>query len=55
MSREFPTAIGMPIEGFFNEADIVAEAIAFAFVVAHRALAEIPIRPPKLVLVKEST
>ena len=55
MSREFPTAIGMPIEGFINEADIVAEAIAFAFVVAHRALAEIPICPPKLVLVEEST
>ena len=47
--------MGMPIEGFFNEADIVAEAIAFAFVVAHMALAEIPICPPKLVLVEEST
>ena len=55
MSREFPTAIGMPIEGFFNEADIVAEAITFAFVVAHGAPAEIPICPPKLVLVEEST
>ena len=55
MSREFPTAMGMPIEGFFNEADIVADAIAFAFVVAHGALAEILVRPPKLVLVEEST
>ena len=47
--------MGMPIEDFFNEADIVAEAVAFAFVVAHGAPAEIPIRPPKLVLVEEST
>ena len=45
----------MPIEGFFNEADIVADAIAFAFVVAHGAPAEILVRPPKLVLVEEST
>ena len=55
MSRVFPTAMGMPIEGFFNEADIVAEAITFAFVVAHGAPTEIPICPPNLVLVKEST
>ena len=32
MSREFPAAMGMTIEGFFNEADIVVEAMASAFV-----------------------
>ena len=52
MSREFPTAMGMPIEGFFNEADIMADA---KLVLAHGAPAEILVRPPKLVLVEEST
>ena len=47
--------MGMTIEGFFNEADIVVEAMASAFVAEQRAPVEVPIRPPKPILVEEST
>ena len=47
--------MGMPIEDFFNEADIVVEVMASAFVAEQGAPIEIPICPPKPILVEEST
>ena len=54
-SREFLATMGMPIEGFFNVADIVVEAMASAFVAEHGAPVEVSIHPPKPILVEEST
>ena len=47
--------MGMPIEGFFNVADIVVEAMASAFVVEQGAPVKVSIHPPKPILVEEST
>ena len=47
--------MGMPIEGFFDEANIVVEAMASTFVAALGVLVEVPICPPKPVPVEEST
>ena len=47
--------MGMPIEGFFNVADIVVEAMASAFVAEQGAPVEVSIRPLKPILVEEST
>ena len=47
--------MGMPIEGFFNEADIMAKAMASAFVAEQGAPVEVLICPPKPVPVEEST
>ena len=55
MNGGIPAAIGMPMEGFFDGADVMVEAMASASVVAQGALAKAPISPPKLVSVKEST
>lgn len=42
------------MEGFFDRADIMVKAMASAFVVVQRALAETPIPSPKPSPVKES-
>jgi len=55
MSGEAPAAMSMPIEGFFDREDVVAEAMASAFVVAQGAPTEAPIPPPKPISIKEST
>ena len=34
MSEEIPAVMGMPMEGFFDEADVMVEAMAFASAVA---------------------
>ena len=34
MSKEIPAAMGMPMEGFFDEADVMVEAMASASAVA---------------------
>lgn len=47
--------MGTPIEGFFDEADIVVEAMASAFAVAQGALTKTPIPSPRLGPVEEST
>ena len=54
-SREVLAAMGMPMKGFFNEADIVVEAMAFTSIAAQGAPAEAPIPPPKPVPIEEST
>ena len=47
--------MGMPMEGFFDGADIVAEVMASAFAATQGAPVEAPIPPPKPVSVEEST
>ena len=48
--------MGMPMESFFDGADVMAEAMAFAFAaVVQGALAKVLIPPSKLVLTEEST
>ena len=47
--------MSMPMKGFFDRADVVAEAMASAFAVAQEAPTEAPIPPPKPISIKEST
>ena len=47
MSKEVFAAMGTPIEGFFNGADIVAEATASASTAAQGAPAKAPIPSPR--------
>jgi len=47
--------MGMPMEGFFDGVDIVAETMAFASAAAHGAPAKALIPLPKSVSVEEST
>ena len=55
MSGQVLAVMGMPMKGFCDEADIVAEAMAFTSTAAQGAPAEAPIPPPKLVPIEEST
>ena len=47
--------MGMPMEGFFDGADIVAEAIAFTFVATLGVPVEASIPSPKPIPVEENT
>ena len=47
--------MGMPMEGFFDGVDIVAEAMAFTFVVALGVPVEASIPSPKPIPVEENT
>ena len=47
--------MGMPMEGFFDEADVMVEAMAFASAVAQGTPIKAPIPPPKPISVEEST
>lgn len=56
MSKQVPTSIGMPMEGFFESANTVAEAMTFASIVATQgALAKALVSPFEPILMEEST